>query len=138
LTNCFVLQPDSPISALPLLSESERKHILTDWNKSDSDFPAAMCIHTAFEEQVAKTPDAVAFIYNGNQLSYRELNERANRVAWRLIQSGVTPGTPVGIAIERSLEMMVGLLAILKAGAAYVPLDPSGPKDRTALMLTDS
>jgi amino acid adenylation domain-containing protein len=138
LINAFIQSPDVRISSLQLLSEQERRQILVEWNHTAADYPKDVCIQAAFDEQGARTPDAVAFLHNGNQLTYRQLSERANRLANYLIDQGVKPGALVGISIERSLEMAVGLLGILKAGAVYVPLDPSEPKQRLALMLEDS
>lgn len=96
------------------------------------------CIHQLFEEQVEKTPKDIALLYDSQQLTYQQLNERSNRLAYYLRKKGVGPDTLVAIAIERSIEMIVGLLAILKAGGAYVPLDPSYPEDRLQFMLEDS
>jgi amino acid adenylation domain-containing protein len=134
----FIQHPDLRVSALQLLTEREREQILVDWNNTAADYPKDVGIHTAFEQQAARTPQGVAFLYEGNHLTYQQLNERANRLAHYLIHEGVTPGDLVGISIERSLEVAVGLLGILKAGAAYVPIDPSEPKQRLALMLEDS
>jgi amino acid adenylation domain-containing protein len=138
IINAFIQNPDMRVSSLQLLSKQERHQILVDWNNTTVDYPTDVCIHTAFEEQAARTPDAVAFLHDEHQLTYRQLNERANRLAYYLIDQGVKPGALVGISIERSLEMTVGLLSILKAGAVYVPLDSSEPKQRLALMLEDS
>jgi amino acid adenylation domain-containing protein len=134
----FIQHPDMRVSALQLLTEQEREHILVDWNNTAADYPQDLCIHTAFEQQAARTPEAVAFLCEGQQLTYRQLNESANRLAHYLMHQGITPGSLVGIAVERSLEMVVGLLGILKAGAAYVPLASSEPKQRLAVMLEDA
>ncbi len=110
----------------------------TDCNQTEVDYPRENTIAQLFEQQVARTPDAVAVVSAGRSLTYRELDQRSNRLARHLQQLGVRPETLVGIAVERSVEMMVGLLAILKAGGAYVPMDPSYPAQRIALMIEDS
>jgi len=126
------------LSELPLLSESERRRVLEEWNDTTAPFPRDQCIHHLFEAQVAKTPQAVAVAYEDSQLIYGELNAQANRLAHYLRELGVKPDTLVAICVERSLNMVMGLLAILKAGGAYVPLDPAYPKERLVFMLEDS
>ncbi|MGH7829001.1 MAG: non-ribosomal peptide synthetase, partial [Candidatus Binatia bacterium] len=130
--------PGHRLSNLPLLTASERRQILLDWNDTRRDLPEEQCIHQLFEAQVELTPEAAAVIFEDQHLSYRELNRRANRLAHHLMVLGVGPEVPVGICMERSLELVIGLLAILKAGGAYVPLDPAYPKERFAFMLEDS
>src|ERR1051326_8563019 len=130
--------PGSPLRRLPLLSRSELHRTLVEWNDAKTDFRNEACIHRLFEEQVERTPDATAVIFKSEKLTYRELNARANQLAHRLRGLGVGPDVLVGICVERSTEMMVGLLAILKAGGAYVPLDANYPRERLAYMLTDS
>jgi non-ribosomal peptide synthetase component F len=130
--------PDSKPGRLPLLSQRELHRIFVEWNNTRTDFHNEVCIHRLFEEQVERTPDATAVIFKGKKLTYRQLNARANQLAHRLRGLGVGPDVLVGICVERSIEMMVGLLAILKAGGAYVPLDPNYPRERLAYMLTDS
>ncbi|MEH2285638.1 MAG: non-ribosomal peptide synthetase [Nostoc sp.] len=122
---------------LPILQKSE-KHVLLEWNHTQTDYPQQACIHQLFEAQVEKTPDAVALIFNNQHLTYRDLNIRANQLAQHLQSLGVGAETLVGICIERSLEMVVALLAILKAGGAYIPLDPGYPQERLAFMLSDT
>ena len=122
---------------LPILKESE-KDLLIEWNKTQTDYPQQACIHQLFEAQVEKTPDAVALIFNNQRLTYRDLNSRANQLAQYLQTLGIGAETLVGICIERSLEMVVALLAILKAGGAYVPLNPGYPRERLAFMLLDT
>jgi surfactin family lipopeptide synthetase A len=134
----IVTDPKGRVAALPLLSEPERHKILVEWNDTQADYPKDKCIHQLFEEQVERTPDAPSVVYEDKQLTYRELNARANQLAHYLQKLGVGPEVLVGIFVERSLEMMVGLLGILKAGGAYVPLDPAYPKERLAFMLSDS
>jgi amino acid adenylation domain-containing protein len=133
----IVADPGRPISTLPLLTEAER-HLLVQWNKTAADYPKDSCIHELFEAQVKRTPDATALQFEGKQLTYRELNSRANQLAHYLRRLGAGPEKRVGICVERSLEMVVGLLGILKAGGAYVPLDPVYPGDRLEFMLNDA
>ena len=130
--------PDQRLSALPILTEAERQQLLMEWNDTQADYPRGQCIHELFEAQVEHTPDAVAVVFEGKQLSYRELNRRANLLAHHLQKLGVGPEGRVGIMVERSLEMVVGLLGILKAGGAYVPLDPAYPHERLSFMLEDA
>jgi surfactin family lipopeptide synthetase A len=127
-----------PLAYIPLLSELEANKILLSWNDTAVDYPRDKCVHQLFEAQVEKTPNAVAVVYEEEQLSYQELNQRANQLAAYLQELGVQPETLVGICVERSLEMMVGLLGILKAGGAYVPLDPNYPQERLQYKLQDS
>ena len=134
----IVANPEQRIAELPLLSAQERSQLLIEWNDTEVDYRNDKCIHTLFEEQVEKTRDKVALISETGQLTYGELNQRANQLAHHLKRRGVGPEVLVGICVERSLEMVVGLLAILKAGGAYVPLDPSYPEERISFMLADS
>ena len=138
LLDAIVANPQKPVSEFPLLTTAEQQQLLIEWNQTQRDYPQHKCIHQLFEEQVAKTPDAVALVYQDLQLTYGELNSRANQVAHYLQKQGVAPEVLVGICVERSLEMVVGLLGILKAGGAYVPLDPSYPQDRLAYILSDA
>ncbi|MBZ5490381.1 MAG: non-ribosomal peptide synthase/polyketide synthase [Acidobacteriia bacterium] len=124
------------VSTLPLLTEAEHRQLLFDWNETTTVF-ASRCIHELFEEQARSTPDAVALEYEKQELSYAELNRRANQLGHYLRKQGVGPETRVGICLERSFEMVVGLLGILKAGGAYLPLDPGYPQERLAYMLQD-
>jgi len=128
--------PDTPVSRLPIPTEAERYLTLVEWNKTNAEFPQ-ICVHQLFEDQVRRTPDATALVYESQQLTYAELNAKANRLAHRLAALGVGPDVMVAICIERSTELVVGLLAILKAGGAYVPLDPNYPGERLAFQLTD-
>ncbi|MEH2094791.1 amino acid adenylation domain-containing protein [Nostoc sp.] len=120
------------------LTEQERHKILVEWNDTKVDYPKHLCIHELFEAQVEKTPESIAVVFKEQQLTYQELNHRANKIAYYLQSLGVSPEVLVGICVERSLEMIVGLLGILKAGGAYVPLDPTYPKERLSFMLSDS
>ena len=128
--------PGQSLSELPVLTPDENNQIVTEWNRTDCSYPQA-CIHELFELQVDRSPDAIAVVFENSQLSYRELNERANQLAWYLRQQGVGPDVPVGICMDRGWEMVVGLLGILKAGGAYVPLDSRLPEGRLAFMLSD-
>ncbi|HEU4964584.1 MAG TPA: amino acid adenylation domain-containing protein [Bacilli bacterium] len=130
--------PEQTINRLPLLTEDEWQQLVVEWSGFETDYPRDRHVATLFAEQAAQTPDAIAVVFRDQQLTYRELNERANQVAHALIGWGVTPGQTVGLCMERSLEMVIGLLAILKADAAYVPLDPQYPADRLAYMIEDS
>lgn len=134
----IVENPQLQISQLPLLNKAERHQLLVEWNNIKTNYPSDMCIHQLFEEQVERTPDAVAVVFENKKLTYRQLNQKANQLAHYLRWVGVDSDTLVGICVERSLEMLVGVLGILKAGGAYVPLDPSYPKERIAYMLEDS
>ena len=126
------------IGQLPLLDALEQQSVVHDWNATAQVYPLQRGVHQLIEEQAARTPDAPALAFAEIRLSYAELNRRANRLAHRLISAGVGPDVLVGVAVERSIEMVVGLLAILKAGGAYVPLDPEYPRERLAYMLEDS
>jgi aspartate racemase len=134
----IVADPDRRLANLPLLTEVERQQLLVDWNCTEADYPKEACIHSLFEAQVERTPEAVAVVFAEQELTYRALNSRANQLAHYLRGLGVGPETRVGICLERSLAMVVGLLGILKAGGAYVPLDPEYPKERLAFLLEDS
>ena len=130
--------PDQRLSELPLLTEAERYKLLVEWNNTGVDYPRDKCIHELFEEQVEKTPDAIAVVFEDQQLTYRELNTKANQLAHYLRKQGVGPEVLVGICVERSLEMIIGVLGILKAGGAYVPLDPTYPKERLSFAIADT
>ncbi|MGH7410405.1 MAG: non-ribosomal peptide synthetase, partial [Candidatus Methylomirabilis sp.] len=126
------------LSALPLLTDAERHQVLVEWNATRAEYPQDRCIHELFEEQVDCSPAAAAVIFEKQQLTYQELNARANQLAHYLRKRGVGPETLVAICTDRSLEMVVGVLGILKAGGAYVPLDPTYPRERLAFMLEDT
>lgn len=130
--------PDRRISDLPVLTEAEQHQVLEEWNDTHKEYPKDKCIHELFEAQVERTPDAIAVIFKDEQMTYRELNRRANQVGHYLHKLGVGPEVRVALCVERSLEMVVGILGILKAGGAYVPLDPSYPKERLAFILEDA
>src|SRR5262249_14062094 len=130
--------PEAHILDLPLLTGAERNKVLVEWNETREEFPRERCIHELFELQVQKTPTAVALIDENEQLTYSELNQRANQLAHHLRTLGVSPEVRVGICVERSAAMVWALLGILKAGGAYVPLDPTYPERRLSLMLEDA
>ena len=134
----IVTQFEESVAYQPLLSEQERYKILVEWNDTEADYAKDKSIHQLFEEQVEKTPNAVAVVFENQQLTYLELNQKANQLAHHLQSLGVQPEVLVGICVERSIEMLVGLLGILKAGGAYVPLDPNYPVERLSYMLADS
>lgn len=136
--DALVTKPTQPINGIDLLSTAERRQLLVEWNATEAQYPAHQCIHQLFEEQVERTPDAIAVVYEDQALGYAELNARANRLAHQLIELGVQPDTLVAICVKRSLALVVGLLAILKAGGAYVPLDPAYTGERLASILTDA
>lgn len=138
LLEAIVANPERCISELPLLNDAEKHQILVEWNDTKTGFPNDKCVHQLFEEQVEKTPDAVAAVFEDVQVTFRELNKRANQLAHYLQKQDVRPDTLVGICMERSLEMVVGVLGILKAGGAYVPFDPSYPQQRLAFMVEDT
>lgn len=133
-----VADPSQRIAELPLLTEQEGRQILTGLNDTQKTYPTNQCIHQLFEAQVERTPDAIAVVYEDMQLTYRELNIRANQLAHYLQRIGVGPDVLVALCIERSLEMMIGLLGILKAGGTYMPLDPTYPSERLAFMVVDA
>ncbi|MHC5747805.1 MAG: amino acid adenylation domain-containing protein, partial [Nostoc sp.] len=130
--------PKLRLSELSLLTEFEKHQLLWEWNNTKVEYPQKQCIHELFETQVQKTPDAVAVVFEDEQLTYQELNTRANQLAHYLRSLGVKPEVLMGICVERSLSMVIGLLAILKAGGAYVPLDSAYPPERLAFILQDA
>lgn len=127
-----------PISRLPLLTESDRRQLLVDWNATEAEYPRNACVHHLFEKQVREAPDAIAVVFDQEKLTYAELNRRANRLANYLGKLGVKPGVLVGIFVDRSMEMIVALLGVLKAGGAYVPMDPTYPAERISFVLADA
>ncbi len=140
----IVVDPDQCVADIPLLTASEQHQILVDWNDTKKDYPHNLCIHHLFEQQVERTPDAIAVVFDNVQtrhvasLTYRQLNQRANQLAHYLQKQGIKPDVLVGVCMERSLDLVVALLAILKAGGAYLPLDPAYPKERLEFMLADA
>jgi amino acid adenylation domain-containing protein len=138
LLEALVAGADRPIADLPLLRAGERTQMLAAWNATASDYPREQCLHQLIETQAQQRPNAIAAEHEGQTLTYRDLDHRANQLAHYLRQHGVETETRVGLCVERSFDMLVGLLGILKAGGAYVPLDPAYPRERLALMLDDS
>ena len=134
----IVANPNQSVWDLPILTEPEKHELLIELNDTQREYPRDKCLHQWFEEQVDKTPDAIAVVFEDQQLSYRELNTKADQLAHYLRKQGVAPEVFVGIYVERSLEMIIGVLAVLKAGGAYVPLDPSFPKERLGFILEDA
>src|SRR5262249_24636234 len=134
----IVVDPDRSVPHLPLLTEAERRQLLHEWNRAEVEYPKGLCLHRWFEAQVERRPNKVAVVFRDKPLTYRELNSRANQLAHRLRKSGVGPDVPVSMYMERSLEMVIGILGILKAGGAYVPVDTAYPKERLAFMLEDT
>ena len=134
----IVEDPDCRIWELPLLSMQERQQMLVEWNATEREYPREKCVHELFEAQVALHPQRTAAVFGSEQLTYRELDQRASRLARCLQSLGARPGMLVGIFLERSLEMLVAMIGVLKAGGAYVPLDPAYPAERIAFMLEDS
>ncbi|OIN46673.1 non-ribosomal peptide synthetase [Pseudomonas azotoformans] len=138
LLHAMIATPDALVERLPMLEADERRQMVVDWNATATDYPLEAAVHQRFEAHVALKPDACALVFGAQQLNYAALNARANRLAHALIERGVGPDSLVGVAMERSVEMVVGLLAVLKAGGAYVPVDPDYPEERQAYMLDDS
>jgi myxalamid-type nonribosomal peptide synthetase MxaA len=134
----IVQHPDQRLSDLPLLSAREQYQQLVDWNMSAADYPVGQCWHELVEAQVMRSPDAIALVWQDEQLTYAELNRRSNQLAHYLIQLGVKPEVRVGICVDRSIAQIIALLGVLKAGGAYVPLDPTYPQERLAFMLSDA
>jgi aspartate racemase len=134
----LVTDPGRDVFQLSLLTGAERHQLLVEWNPPFSPDQASFCVHQLFENQADRTPEAIAIVYEDQQISYQELNERTNQLAHYLIRQGIGLDTRVGVYLERSVAMVVGLLGILKAGGAYVPLDPTTPPDRLRFMLQDA
>ncbi|MGA9508448.1 MAG: amino acid adenylation domain-containing protein [Candidatus Sulfotelmatobacter sp.] len=138
LLSAVVENPDLTVAQIPIMSSEERQQVLVEWNSTAADYPRDLPLHRAFERQVDARPDATALLFAEKKWSYRQLNDEANRLAHRLIASGVTPGSLVGIFLERSPEIVIALLGVLKAGAAYVPLDPAYPLERLKFLIEDA
>jgi amino acid adenylation domain-containing protein len=138
LLESAVTNPEDSISQLDILTQRDRHQLLVEFNQTEANYPQDKCIHQLFEKQVALTPDNIAIVFENQQLTYSQLNAHANQLAHYLQNLGVGTEVLVGICVERSLEMLVGILGILKAGGGYVPLDPTYPQERLAFMLSDA
>lgn len=138
ILSAMVARPEQTISEFSMLTESERQELLVTWNRTEAEYPRSQCVHELFADQASRNPAAVAVEYEGQWLTYKELDQRANQFAHHLRKLGVGPEVKVGVCMERSLELVTALLAILKAGGAYVPLDPRYPDHRLQYMAEDS
>jgi len=138
LLNGMIENPARSLGELPILTESENHKLLVDWNQNQKEYSQDECVHQLFEAQAERSPNGVALVYEDQQLTYQELNRRANQVAYRLRSLGVRGDTLVGLCLDRSPEMLVGLLGILKSGGAYLPLDPMAPDARLRLLIEDA
>ena len=138
LLESMITHPQQSLSEFSLLTETEKQQLLVEWNNTEAEYPEDKCLHQLFEEQVEKTPDAVAVSFKSQQLTYKELNHRANQLAHYLQQQGVKPEVKVGIYLERSLEVSIAILGVLKAGGVYIPIDPNYPNKRVATILEDA
>ncbi|MGL5076750.1 MAG: non-ribosomal peptide synthetase, partial [Waterburya sp.] len=138
LLEAIITQPETPILQLPLLTEDEKQQLLVEWNDNQAEYPVDKSIHVLFEEQVAKTPEAVAVEFNHQQLTYEQLNEQANQLARCLQNLGLATGEFVGIYQKRSLNFLISILAVLKAGGVYLPIDCTYPSERIEYMLSNS
>ncbi|MCB8949263.1 MAG: amino acid adenylation domain-containing protein [Ardenticatenaceae bacterium] len=134
----MVADAERPLAQLPLITEAEAQQLIFEWNEWDTSFASTSCIHQEFEQQVAKNPDAIAVKFGGQQLTYAQLNAKANQLAHFLQHTGVQPDDLVALYLERSLEMVIAILGVLKAGGAYLPMDTVYPEDRLAFMLDDA
>jgi amino acid adenylation domain-containing protein len=138
ILKAFIVSPGQRVGEIEILSAAEKEQLLVEWNRTKLDYDRQKCLPELFEEQVERTPHALAVVSTGGQLTYRELNQKANQLARFLRQQGVGPEIPVGICIEYGTEMIIGLLGTMKAGGAYIPLDPAYPTERLAWMLEDA
>jgi amino acid adenylation domain-containing protein len=138
ILQAFVADAEQPVGSVSILTPAQKQQLLVEWNQTATEYPRSSAIHRVFEEQAARTPDAVAVVYGSQSLTYSELNEKANQLAHFLRSSGIQPGARVALCLDRSLEVVVSLLAILKIGAAYVPVDPTYPASRLSFLIQDS
>src|SRR5438045_1160597 len=138
LLRSVATDPDRPISRAGLLEQVEQRKLLVEFNANEAQFPAGLCMHNLFEQSVERTPDATAVVCGSERTSYRELNERANKIAHYLIKLGAGPDVLVGVFLERNSDLLPAILGVLKSGSAYVPLDPSYPRERLAAILEDA
>ncbi len=138
LLESMIAEPGRPVLSAPMLTLSERRQMLEQWNNTGTGYPRNRRVHELFEERAQNTPGAVAVVFGGDQITYQQLNERSSQLARHLQTLGVAPGVITAICVDRSIEMVVGLLGIWKAGGAYLPLDPDFPRERLEFMLADS
>ena len=138
MLQAIVRDPDLPVARIPMLSDAERHLLVTEWNNTTAEYPGYIPLAALVEQQVARTPQAIAVKFGDSQLSFQDLNTRANQLAYELISHGAAPERPVGLLAQRSIDMVVALIAIVKTGAAYLPLDPMFPAERLQYMLEDS
>ena len=138
LLSGLVTDTNQRLSQVPLLNSDERRQLLGQWNATGQDRPAARCFHELFTAQAVRTPNSIAATCGGRSLTYRELDLQSNRLAHHLRSLGVGPEVLVGVCLERSVDLLVSLLAVMKAGGAYVPLDPAYPRERLGFMLDDA
>ena len=138
ILECVTRNLDIKLCDVDIMSEEEKQHILYDFNDTKAEYPRHKTIHQLFEEQAERTPDNIALVFGDKQLTYRELNEKSNQLARLLRKKGIKPDSIIGIMVERSLEMIIGIMGVLKAGGAYLPIDPNYPVDRISYMLEDS
>ncbi|MFH0965952.1 MAG: amino acid adenylation domain-containing protein [Planctomycetota bacterium] len=131
-------KPNQPLADVPILTRAERRMLLTEWNRTEKEYPRHLCLHHLVETQAAKTPDKIAVLSENERITYNELNTRANRLARHLQTVGVRPEVLVAVCLERTPELVIAVLAVLKAGGAYVPMDPAEPRERLSSMLADS
>src|SRR5439155_12888402 len=136
--NAVVVSAQEQVATLPLLTADEQDLILSSWNNTRTAYPNRSSLHRLFEAQVELAPDSIALVFQDEQLSFACLNQRANQLACYLLMQGIAPHTLIGVALGRSLDLVIAILAILKVGGAYVPLDPSYPMERLAYMLKDT
>jgi amino acid adenylation domain-containing protein len=138
LLRSMAANPQQHVGELPILTDEERRQLVIEWNQPRRHFPPGVCLHQRFEEQAERSPEAIAITCGAERITYRELNLQANRVAARLRKHGVREETLVAICMERSIDLIVGIIGILKAGGVYVPIDPASPRERVSLLLEDS
>ncbi|MEO9196819.1 MAG: amino acid adenylation domain-containing protein, partial [Polyangia bacterium] len=138
LLDAALRSPDARVAALPLMSDAERQRVLVEWNRTEGSAPEAACVHGLFEAQARRSPSSVAVTFEETGVTYAELEERASRVAHWLVGRGVVRGSRVAVSVERSADMVAAVLGVMKAGAAYVPIDPSYPEERRAFMRSDA
>jgi non-ribosomal peptide synthetase component F len=138
LLESVLADPTQPISQLTLLGENERHRLLVEFNANETEFPTLRCMHELVEQSALRTPESVAVVCGNDRTTYRELNDRANQIAHHLIKLGAGPDVLIGVFLERNSDLLPAILGVLKSGSAYVPLDPSYPRERLAAILEDA